>query len=271
MQITNTNGNSKTPIVFTLYNGDAVIGTYDTGYVAANYSGYNPAVEEYLNSTFTFTYDGTAIKVFSSSLDANNDGTAGEYIVWTVSGTETTENVTVGNIDLSEATIKLEKGWGGANHKYAEYYADLVIETAASHTVAVIGRQSNSTEMKVANGTSIVLSNVAPSSYGYKVVGWTDGEGRRILTDIVVVTEETTLKPIFEVSDEYKGYIVIVSGASNTEGGTYQYNEKITLEFDSSVAGSMPQQTLSSATKRTIPSMLAQIQPLPPLFLMKRQ
>ncbi|MBQ5890556.1 MAG: hypothetical protein IIW73_06370 [Clostridia bacterium] len=237
MQITNSNGNSKTPIVFTLYNGDAVIGTYDTGYVAANYSGYNPAVEEYLNSTFTFTYDGTAIKVFSSSLDANNDGTAGEYIVWTVSGTETTENVTVGNIDLSEATIKLEKGWGGANHKYAEYYADLVIETAASHTVAVIGRQSNSTEMKVANGTSIVLSNVAPSSYGYKVVGWTDGEGRRILTDIVVVTEETTLKPIFEVSDEYKGYIVIVSGASNTEGGTYQYNEKITLEFDSSVLG----------------------------------
>ena len=131
----------------------------------------------------------------------------------------------------------LDKGWGGSNLKTVEYFADLVIEMAASHTVSVKGRQSNSTEIKVANGASIILSNVAPSSYGYKVVGWTDGEGRKILTDTVIVTEAITLKPIFEVSDEYKGYVVLVSGASNTEGGTYQYNEKITLEFDSSVLG----------------------------------
>ena len=236
MQIANSNGNSKTPIVFTLYNGDAVIGTYDTGYAASNGT-YTTAIEEYLNSTFTITYDGSTVKVFSSSLDANNDGVAGEYIVWTVSGTETTEAVTVGDINLSEATIKLEKGWGGSNLKNVEYFADLVIETAASHTVSVKGRQSNSTSMEVANGTSIVLSNVAPSSYGYKVVGWTDGDGRRILTDTVIVTEAITLKPIFEVADEHKGYVVTVTGASNTEGGTYQYNEQITLEFDSSVLG----------------------------------
>ena len=236
MQIANSNGNSKTPIVFTLYNGDAVIGTYDTGYAASNGT-YTTAIEEYLNSTFTITYDGSTVKVFSSSLDANNDGVAGEYIVWTVSDTETAEAVTVGDIDLSDATIKLEKGWGGSNLKNVEYFADLVIETAASHTVSVKGRQSNSTSMEVANGTSIVLSNVAPSSYGYKVVGWTDGDGRRILTDTVIVTEAITLKPIFEVADEHKGYVVTVTGASNTEGGTYQYNEQITLEFDSSVLG----------------------------------
>ena len=235
LQIKNSNGNSKTPIIFTLYNGDAVIGTYDTGFIAANYSGYNAAIEEYLNATFTITYDGSTVKVFSSSLDANNDGVAGEYIVWTVSGTETTEAVTVGSIDLSDATIKLEKGWGGANHKNVEYFADLVIETPASHTVSVVGRQGNTTSMQVANGTEIVLSNVIPFTYGYKVVGWTDGEGRNILTDNVIVTEETTLKPVFEVADDYKGYVVNVSGASNTEGGIYEYNEKITLEFDSSV------------------------------------
>ena len=236
MKITNSNGNSKTPIIFTLYNGDTVIGTYDTGYTATN-GQYTTAIEEYLNSTFTITYNGETVKVFSSSLDANDDGVAGEYIVWTVSGTETTENVTVGDIDLTKATIMLDKGWGGSNLKTVEYFADLVIEMAASHTVSVKGRQSNSTEIKVANGASIILSNVAPSSYGYKVVGWTDGEGRKILTDTVIVTEAITLKPIFEVSDEYKGYVVLVSGASNTEGGTYQYNEKITLEFDSSVLG----------------------------------
>ena len=231
----NANGNPKTPIIFTLYNGDAVIGTYDTGFIAANYSGYNAAIEEYLNATFTITYDGSTVKVFSSSLDANNDGVAGEYIVWTVSGTETTEAVTVGSIDLSDATIKLEKGWGGANHKNVEYFADLVIETAASHTVSVVGRQDNTTSMSVVNGTSITLSDVIPFTYGYKVVGWTNGDGVSILTDSVTVTEAVTLKPIFEVADEYKGYTVIVSGASNTEGGIYEYNEKISLEFDSSV------------------------------------
>ena len=237
LQIINSNANvnPKTPIIFTLYNGDAVIGTYDTGFIAANYSGYNAAIEEYLNATFTITYDGSTVKVFSSSLDANNDGVAGEYIVWTVSGTETTEAVTVGSIDLSDATIKLEKGWGGANHKNVEYFADLVIETAASHTVSVVGRQGNTTSMSVTNGTSITLSDVIPFTYGYKVVGWTNGDGMSILTDSVTVTEAVTLKPIFEVADEYKGYTVIVSGASNTEGGIYEYNEKIALEFDSSV------------------------------------
>lgn len=126
--ITNSYGTgTKKPVTYTLYNGDVLIGTFDTGYTATNGS-YSAALEEFLNSTFRVEFDGKNVKVYSSALDADNDGTAGEYITWTLSDSTTTQSVAVGNIDLTKSVITLAKGWGGSNLKNVVYFDQLSID-----------------------------------------------------------------------------------------------------------------------------------------------
>ncbi len=231
-RITNAYGTgTKTPVKYELLNGDAVIATFDTGYYANNGS-YSTDIEEYLNSTFTVEFDGENIKVYSSSLDANNDGTAGEYIVWTISDTTTSESIAAGDIDFTNATITLNKGWGGSTRYNVVYLDNFSIEFPAKHAVTVTGRNGQSTTIEVKNGTNVVLADIVPFTFGYKVVGWETEDGIAITADTVTVTEALSLVPIFEVEDSDGGYTVIVEGASNTTGGTYFYNSKVTLEFD---------------------------------------
>ena len=236
-RITNSYGTgTKKPIIYELLNGDAVIAKYDTGYYASNGS-YSTAIEEYLNSTFTVEFDGEKVKVFSSALDANNDGVAGEYVVWTVSETTTSEAVAVGDIDLSNAVMSLEKKWGGSNFTNVIYFDNFSIELPAKHPVSVTGRNGRTTTVEVMNGTKITLADIVPFTYGYNVVGWETADGIKITADTVTVTEALSLVPIFEVIDNDGGYTVVVEGASNTTGGKYFYNSKITLEFDTALLG----------------------------------
>ena len=236
-RITNSYGTgTKRPIIYELLNGDAVIAKYDTGYYASNGS-YSTAIEEYLNSTFTVEFDGEKVKVFSSALDANNDGVAGEYVVWTVSETTTSEAVAVGDIDLSNAVMSLEKKWGGSNFTNVLYFDNFSIELPAKHPVSVTGRNGRTTTVEVMNGTKITLADIVPFTYGYNVVGWKTADGIEITADTVTVTEALSLVPIFEVIDNDGGYTVVVEGASNTTGGKYFYNSKITLEFDTAFLG----------------------------------
>ena len=227
---------TKKPVIYELYNGDVLLGSFDTGYYATNGS-YNTAIEEFLNSTFTITYDGANIKVHSSALDANNDGVAGEYVVWTVSETTTSEAVAVGDIDLSNAVMSLEKKWGGSNFTNVLYFDNFSIELPAKHPVSVTGRSGRTTTVEVMNGTKITLADIVPFTYGYNVVGWETADGIEITADTVTVTEALSLVPIFEVIDNDGGYTVVVEGASNTTGGKYFYNSKITLEFDTALLG----------------------------------
>lgn len=234
-RITNSYGTgTKKPIIYELLNGDAVIAKYDTGYYASNGS-YSTAIEEYLNSTFTVEFDGEKVKVFSSALDANNDGVAGEYVVWTVSETTTSEAVAVGDIDLSNAVMSLEKKWGGSNFTNVIYFDNFSIELPAKHPVSVTGRNGQTTTVEVMNGTKITLADIVPFTYGYNVVGWKTADGIEITADTVIVTETLSLVPVFEVVDNDGGYTVVVEGASNTTGGKYFYNSKITLEFDTAL------------------------------------
>ncbi len=234
-RITNSYGTgTKRPIIYELLNGDAVIAKYDTGYYASNGS-YSTAIEEYLNSTFTVEFDGEKVKVFSSALDANNDGVAGEYVVWTVSETTTSEAVAVGDIDLSNAVMSLEKKWGGSNFTNVIYFDNFSIELPAKHPVSVTGRNGQTTTVEVMNGTKITLADIVPFTYGYNVVGWKTADGIEITADTVIVTETLSLVPVFEVVDNDGGYTVVVEGASNTTGGKYFYNSKITLEFDTAL------------------------------------
>lgn len=236
-RITNSYGTgTKRPIIYELLNGDAVIAKYDTGYYASNGS-YSTAIEEYLNSTFTVEFDGEKVKVFSSALDANNDGVAGEYVVWTVSETTTSEAVAVGDIDLSNAVMSLEKKWGGSNFTNVIYFDNFSIELPAKHPVSVTGRNGQTTTVEVMNGTKITLADIVPFTYGYNVVGWKTADGIEITADTVIVTETLSLVPVFEVIDNDGGYTVVVEGASNTTGGKYFYNSKITLEFDTALLG----------------------------------
>ena len=87
------------------------------------------------------------------------------------------------------------------------------------------------------NGTKITLADIVPFTYGYNVVGWKTADGIEITADTVIVTETLSLVPIFEVIDNDGGYTVVVEGASNTTGGKYFYNSKITLEFDTALLG----------------------------------
>ncbi|MBQ2000167.1 MAG: right-handed parallel beta-helix repeat-containing protein, partial [Clostridia bacterium] len=236
-RITNSYGTgTKRPVIYELLNGDAVIAKYDTGYYASNGS-YSTAIEEYLNSTFTVEFDGEKVKVFSSALDANNDGVAGEYVVWTVSETTTSEAVAVGDIDLSNAVMSLEKKWGGSNFTNVLYFDNFSIELPAKHPVSVTGRNGRTTTVEVMNGTKITLADIVPFTYGYNVVGWKTADGIEITADTVIVTETLSLVPVFEVVDNDGGYTVVVEGASNTTGGKYFYNSKITLEFDTVLLG----------------------------------
>ena len=235
LRITNSYGTgTKKPVIYELLNGDVVIAKYDTGYYASNGS-YSTDIEEYLNSTFTVEFDGENVKVFSSALDANNDGIAGEYVVWTVSDTTTSEAVAVGDIDLSNAVISLDKSWGGSNKKNVVYFDNFSIELPTKHAVTVTGRNGQTTTIEVKNGAKVTLADIAPFTFGYNVVGWKTADGTVITADTVTVTETLSLVPIFEVEDNNGGYTVIVEGASNTTGGKYFYNSKITLEFDTAL------------------------------------
>lgn len=235
LRITNSYGTgTKKPVIYELLNGDVVIAKYDTGYYASNGS-YSTDIEEYLNSTFTVEFDGENVKVFSSALDANNDGIAGEYVVWTVSDTTTSEAVSVGDIDLSNAVISLDKSWGGSNKKNVVYFDNFSIELPTKHEVTVTGRNGQTTTIEVKNGAKVTLADIAPFTFGYNVVGWKTADGTVITADTVTVTETLSLVPIFEVEDNNGGYTVIVEGASNTTGGKYFYNSKITLEFDTAL------------------------------------
>lgn len=235
LRITNSYGTgTKKPVIYELLNGDVVIAKYDTGYYASNGS-YSTDIEEYLNSTFTVEFDGENVKVFSSALDANNDGIAGEYVVWTVSDTTTSEAVSVGDIDLSNAAISLDKSWGGSNKKNVVYFDNFSIELPTKHAVTVTGRNGQTTTIEVKNGAKVTLADIAPFTFGYNVVGWKTADGTVITADTVTVTETLSLVPIFEVEDNNGGYTVIVEGASNTTGGKYFYNSKITLEFDTAL------------------------------------
>ena len=235
LRITNSYGTgTKKPVIYELLNGDVVIAKYDTGYYASNGS-YSTDIEEYLNSTFTVEFDGENVKVFSSALDANNDGIAGEYVVWTVSDTTTSEAVSVGDIDLANAVISLDKSWGGSNKKNVVYFDNFSIELPTKHAVTVTGRNGQTTTIEVKNGAKVTLADIAPFTFGYNVVGWKTADGTVITADTVTVTETLSLVPIFEVEDNKGGYTVIVEGASNTTGGKYFYNSKITLEFDTAL------------------------------------
>lgn len=128
LRIVNSYGTgNKTPVMYELYNGTNLIASYDTGYTATNGS-YSTDIEEYLNTTFTISFDGTNVSVYSSALDADNDGTAGEFINWTLTDSTVATSVPVGEIDLSEALISVEKSWGGANFKNVSYFDGFSLE-----------------------------------------------------------------------------------------------------------------------------------------------
>lgn len=128
LRIVNSFGtNNKKPVMYELYNGATLIASYDTGYTATN-GQYSTAIEEYLNTEFTISFDGKNVTVFSSKLDADKDGTAGELIKWTLANSTVSTDVPAGEVDLSKAVLTVSKNWGGANLKNVSYFADFSLD-----------------------------------------------------------------------------------------------------------------------------------------------
>ena len=121
--------NKLTPIIYYVMNGDTVLGTFDTGFTIVNGT-YDVGIEEYLNSIFTVKYDGANVSVYSTMLDADNDGVCGEYVSFTLSDGSVSTQVAVGDIDLTNAQIVLNKTWGGSNFAKVEYFDQLLIKAS---------------------------------------------------------------------------------------------------------------------------------------------
>ena len=223
--------------------------TFDTGY--AYYYGNDSAAATYREST------GVSTSEYLQSGSWLDDTT-----LWTVkAGQNPTLTLVAGGSDEhthsytseeTKAATCTEKGeltytcecgdsytedTPALGHDYVNGYCSRCGEKdpdATFFNVTVKGRNGNTVTTEVVSGAEIVLADIAPFAYAYEVTGWTDGEGNAIDTATITVTADITLIPTFEVAEAYTGYTVTVEGASNTTGGTYQYNDRVTIVFDES-------------------------------------
>lgn len=134
----------------------------------------------------------------------------------------------------SEEMIYLGQKTGSEITTLTDPYSIEFWVEAETYNVTVIGRDGRTATIEAAEEAKIALADIAPFAYGYKITGWKDSDGNEITADTITVTADITLIPIFEVAEEYTGYTVTVEGASNTAGGTYQYNDRVTIVFDES-------------------------------------
>ena len=155
----------------------------------------------------------TEKKYFKPGNGQNGEFTFDEEGTYTLVGQIETGDNALGNVKTVLATIQ--------------------VFNPVKYNVTVIGKNGNEIVTAVNAGAEIALADIAPFTYGYKVVSWAYADGTAIDTETIKVTADITLVPTFAV-DTTKKYTLAVTGAKEDVSGQYNYNDKVTVKFDSS-------------------------------------